>query len=153
MIGQTSTELMAAEEQYLEAIAGTMGFQSPGQTVPVGVGICLAEPELCVAIGATLSVYILIEHLPQLIAAVDKAIHKPTTWPACVPPVGTIGYRYDQVPPSRPHYPHRGDHVNLYRMQQNPNNGQCFWQRIRTTEPPPPPGAVPMGPPRGGTNP
>ena len=71
-------------------------------------------------------------------------------WSACVPPVGTIGYRLDKVPPSRPHHPHTGDHVHLYVMQQNPNNGQCFWQPIGTSDPPPPPGAVPIGPAGGG---
>jgi RHS repeat-associated protein len=74
------------------------------------------------------------------------------TWPPCVPPVGTIGYRMDIVPPSRPHSPHPGSHVHLYQMNQNPANGQCFWVSTGVTGPPPPPGAVPIGPATGGTN-
>jgi hypothetical protein len=64
--------------------------------------------------------------------------------PPCVPAVGTIGYRIDVVPPSRPHWPFPGTHVHLYRMNQNSNNCQCFWQSTGVTAPPPPPGAVPM---------
>ncbi len=64
--------------------------------------------------------------------------------PPCVPPVGTIGYRIDLVPPSRPHHPFPGTHVHLYKMNQNPNNCQCFWQPVGVTEPPPPAGAVPL---------
>jgi RHS repeat-associated protein len=63
--------------------------------------------------------------------------------PPCNPPVGTIGYRY--TPGSRPHWAFKtGDHVHLYRMNQNPNNCRCFWQPIGVTAPPPPPGAVPL---------
>jgi RHS repeat-associated protein len=64
--------------------------------------------------------------------------------PPCTPPVGTIGYRMDVVPPSKPHHPLPGTHVHLYKMNQNPNNCQCFWQPIGVTAPPPPPGAVPL---------
>lgn len=42
-------------------------------------------------------------------------------------PVGTIGYRLDQVPPSKPHYPYTGSHYHLYKANQNPNNCRCFW--------------------------
>jgi RHS repeat-associated protein len=73
-------------------------------------------------------------------------------WPACIPPVGTIGYRLDPVPPSRPHYPITGDHVHLYKMQQNPGTGKCFWQPIGVTAPPPPPGSVPITPAGRGTD-
>jgi uncharacterized protein RhaS with RHS repeats len=60
--------------------------------------------------------------------------------PPCNPPVGTTGYRLDTD-----HY-HAGlkPHVHLYKMNQNPNNCQCFWQPIGATSPPPPPGAVPL---------
>ena len=58
--------------------------------------------------------------------------------------VGTIAYRYDQVPPSKPHRPYTGDHVNIFRAQQNPNNCKCFWQKIGVQEPPPPTGAIPI---------
>ena len=43
-------------------------------------------------------------------------------------PVGTIGYRHDLVPPSKPHYPFPGDHYNLFKANQNPNGCRCFWQ-------------------------
>ena len=61
---------------------------------------------------------------------------------------GTIGYRHDRVPPSKPHHPYAGDHYNLYRANQNPNNCQCFWQNIGAADAaggmPPPPGSVPI---------
>jgi hypothetical protein len=58
--------------------------------------------------------------------------------PPCNPPVGTIGYRIDSVPPSKPHHPFPGTHV---QMNQNPNNCRCFGG---VTEPPPPPDAIPL---------
>jgi RHS repeat-associated protein len=64
--------------------------------------------------------------------------------PPCVPPVGTIGYRLDRMPPSTPHHPFPGDHVHLFERHQNPNNCQCFWHPIGVTSPPPPPGAFPL---------
>jgi hypothetical protein len=75
---------------------------------------------------------------------ISKECEKDKPCPPCNPPVGMVGYRYDIVPPSRPHSPYPGDHVHLYRMNQNPNNCQCFWQPIGVTAPPPPPGAVPL---------
>ncbi|MCT8287723.1 RHS repeat protein, partial [Xanthomonas translucens pv. translucens] len=63
---------------------------------------------------------------------------------------GTIGYRHDLVPPSKPHSPFVGDHYNLYRANQNPNNCQCFWQSIGAADAagglPPPPGSIPIQP-------
>ncbi len=71
--------------------------------------------------------------------------------PPCNPPVGTIGYRVDTVPPSEPHWPYPGTHVHLYVMQQNPNNCQCFWadakkplKKVIGPNDPLPPGAVPL---------
>lgn len=60
-------------------------------------------------------------------------------------PVGTIGYRFDMVPPSKPHYPFPGSHYNLYVANQNPNNCQCFWQPDGASEVMPP-GAIPIQP-------
>ncbi|WP_254460789.1 RHS repeat-associated core domain-containing protein [Xanthomonas sacchari] len=61
---------------------------------------------------------------------------------------GTIGYRHDLVPPSTPHYPYAGDHYNLYRANQNPNNCWCFWRPIGASDAagglPPPPGSIPI---------
>jgi RHS repeat-associated protein len=74
----------------------------------------------------------------------DVICHKKPPCPACNPPVGTIGYRLDIVPPSLPHYPFPGSHVHLYQMNQNPNNCQCFWVPVGVTAPPPPPGAYPL---------
>lgn len=63
---------------------------------------------------------------------------------------GTIGYRLDLVPPSPPHHPYTGDHYNLYRANQNPNNCQCFWQPAGAADAagglPPPPGSIPIEP-------
>ncbi len=75
---------------------------------------------------------------------IERCLDDKKTCPPCNPPVGTIRYRVDMVPPSEPHYPHTGSHVHLYKMNQNPNNCQCFWQPIGTTELPPPDGASPM---------
>jgi RHS repeat-associated protein len=117
------------------------------------LGVCAAQPEICAILaGSGLLVYIAVQNWSTFSQALENAT-QPKSWPACIPPVGTIGYRLDRVPPSRPHHPFTGDHVNLYKMNQNPNNGQCFWQYIGTQAPPPPPGAVPMGPPAGGSNP
>lgn len=64
--------------------------------------------------------------------------------------VGTIGYRHDKVPPSKPHKPFVGDHYNLYKANQNPNNGKCFWQSIGAQDAsnglPPPPNSIPIEP-------
>jgi len=74
----------------------------------------------------------------------------------CIPPVGTIGYRLDKVPPSDTHWPFTGDHVHLYEVQQSPYPAcVCFWPKhrnrsIRVIAPPPPAGAVPHGVVQGG---
>lgn len=63
----------------------------------------------------------------------------------CIPPVGTIGFRLDIVPPSKPHHPFPGNHVHLYEMQQSPPPVcKCFWHRRTVQLPPPPIGAVPI---------
>ena len=54
--------------------------------------------------------------------------------PPCVPPVGTIRYRFDRVPPSRPHQPFKGDHYHLCERNQNPYTCECFWNPLRVTE-------------------
>jgi hypothetical protein len=72
--------------------------------------------------------------------------------PPCSPPVGTVGYSIDRVPPSGIHWPCPGDHVHWLLHQQNPNNCQCFWMRdfLPVTclpqggNPVVPPGAVPL---------
>ena len=78
----------------------------------------------------------------------------PTGCKQCVPPLGTIGYRVDQVPPSRPHLPHPGTHTHLAEMHQSPYpQCRCFWKMDYV--PPvagstPPPGTVPITPAGGG---
>ncbi len=88
-----------------------------------------------------------IDYLPPVLMVLGEAISgianqtDQKKWPPCSPPVGTIGYRQDTT---HGHYPFEGTHVHLYRMNQNPLNGQCFWQFLKVTAPPPPLGAVPM---------
>lgn len=71
---------------------------------------------------------------------------KPKKCPPCIPPVGTIGYQLHKVPPSKPHYPIKGDHVHLWRRNQAPwPDCGCFWNKLKhPTVPPPPKGAVPI---------
>ena len=65
-------------------------------------------------------------------------------------PVGTIGFRLDIVPPSRPHFPYVGNHYNLYKAHQIPKNCHCFWQPVGASDAaggaPPPAGAIPISP-------
>jgi len=72
----------------------------------------------------------------------------------CVPPVGTIAYREDTDPTSRTHAGIPPPHYQLYEMNQNPNNCQCFWQKIKGKDgvgpSPPPAGTVPITEPAGG---
>jgi len=65
-------------------------------------------------------------------------------------PVGTIGYRLDKMPPSKPHYPFLGDHYNLCKANQIPYpKCDCFWQPQKiamnaSNSLPPPPGSIPV---------
>jgi hypothetical protein len=58
-------------------------------------------------------------------------------WPPCrtisgkIVPVGTLAYRpLDIPPPGQTEHGIAGPHYNMYRANQNPNNGQCFWQPV-----------------------
>jgi RHS repeat-associated protein len=83
------------------------------------------------------------EEFENQIKKCDKC--KKKECPPCTPPVGTIGYRWDKVPPSKPHKPIAGDHLNLYLMNQNAETCECFWNRLKwAVAPPPQPGWVPM---------
>ena len=42
---------------------------------------------------------------------------------------GAIAYRRFETP-SMPQHGITGPHYNLYRANQNPNNGRCFWQSV-----------------------
>jgi RHS repeat-associated protein len=114
---------------------------------PLCVGTAVAG--VTVVVGLPRLGGVLVNGVLRIAGGIIGVITQPL-WNACSPPVGTIGYRYDAVPPSRPHQPYPGDHVHLYVMQQNPNNGQCFWSPAGVTAPPPPPGAVPIAPATGG---
>ena len=138
-------EYTPSDEQFAQVVLGG------------GIGVVCAGSGICEVIAVTAAGGWLVWGSYQLGTAIGEYIKSHTSdnssrWPPCSPPVGTIGYRLDQVPPSRPHYPYPGDHVHLSRMQQKPNTGQCFWQPIGVTAPPPPPGAVQIGPAAGGTN-
>jgi hypothetical protein len=61
-------------------------------------------------------------------------------------PVGTVSFRLDTVPPSKPHFPFEGSHVHLFRANQNPKNCQCFWKEFNVVAPPPPADAIPIQP-------
>jgi len=65
-------------------------------------------------------------------------------------PLGTIGYKLDKVPPSRPHWPYTGDHYNLSKANQIPHNCNCFWQPLGAANAagglPPPLGSIPIEP-------
>jgi RHS repeat-associated protein len=80
-------------------------------------------------------------------AALLKSCHREGGCRPCDPPVGTIAYRFDPVPPSKPHYPYTGSHYHIYIMQQNPNNCQCFWSSLGASDTPQ---GIPISPAGGG---
>ena len=59
-------------------------------------------------------------------------------------PAGTIAYRWDR-PENTQHGIH-GDHLNLYKANQNPNNCMCFWQPVGAVPPPPQSEWIPVQP-------
>ena len=61
--------------------------------------------------------------------------------PPCVPPVGSLRHRVDQVPPSRPHKPWPGTHWHVEQMHQAPAPAcTCRWIEISNGQGPVPPG-------------
>jgi hypothetical protein len=120
-----------------EGLGGVICFGSGACETAILVGGAV------VAVGATAAlVYELLK---------NKPCDNGKNCAPCVPPVGTIAYRIDVVPPSEPHYPYTGTHWHLYQMNQNPNNCQCFWKDLdQAGEGPTPPGAVPITPAAGG---
>ncbi|ECJ5866653.1 RHS repeat protein [Salmonella enterica subsp. salamae] len=64
----------------------------------------------------------------------------------CSPPSGTICYFYDQVPPAKPHFPHRGSHYHLFKMSEAP---YCKWNKSDSSDMAPP-GSIPCPFPRTG---
>jgi hypothetical protein len=139
--------------ELFSGIDNSPGVDAPDQYNTFGGGFIQAIPIPLPQTGDDLI------RLGSIIAMAGEAInewleaHRRTTaktWRPYIPSMGTIEYRLDQVPSSRPHLPFAGDHVHLYKMQQSFNNGQCFWQNVGVTNPPPPPGAVPISPAQGG---
>jgi RHS repeat-associated protein len=119
-----------------------------GYQAATGVGCVLGGPGGC-AVGGVIDVADWL--IPAAVAGMAYYSCKQHHCEPCVPPVGTIAYRIDTVPPSRPHWPQTGTHWHLYQMNQNPNNCQCFWKDLgKSGDGPPPPGSVPIGPPGGG---
>ena len=62
-------------------------------------------------------------------------------------PIGTIGYRLDMVPPSKPHYPFEGSHYHIFEAHQSPYpQCRCFWHEIKIIDEliGAPPGAIPV---------
>jgi RHS repeat-associated protein len=117
-----------------------------GTLVCFGSGVC----ETVIVVGG---VVVGVAATGYLIWELVKPCDKTTTTRCapCVPPAGTIAYRLDVVPPSRVHKPYPGTHWHLYRMNQNPNNCQCFWQDLdQDGDGPTPPGTVPITPAAGG---
>jgi hypothetical protein len=55
--------------------------------------------------------------------------------PSHYPPVGTKGYRFEQVPPGKPHWPISGSHVHFYEVNQSPvyKGCGCFWHNLNET--------------------
>ena len=80
---------------------------------------------MLIPLGATIAEEIARAAVAAAIAAATaaaKQIADVTTMPRCPepeclpckPPVGTVGFRTDIVPPSKPHYPQKGTHTSLY---------------------------------------
>ncbi len=93
-------------------------------------------------------------------AETGMALHRFSGWDPmnsgckdCEPPVGTMGYRTDVVPPARPHGRLTGTHTHVYELHQSPlvAGCVCFWKEIDVIDGDvPPPGAIPIRPTGGG---
>ena len=94
----------AYAEGQPNALVDPLGKQVT-QTTALGAEIGTAiEPGGGTAVGAGLGAVVGGGILVYEICHKDKQ-----QCPPCTPPVGTIGYRLDKVPPSKPHYPFPGD--------------------------------------------
>ncbi|MHC1727319.1 MAG: RHS repeat-associated core domain-containing protein [Syntrophobacteraceae bacterium] len=116
------------------------------------VDVCVAETALVWGIGAII--------VGEIIKEGSKAKPKEPACPKeedqeCPPcrlkdgtiaPIGTIAFRWDKLAPTVKQHGIYGDHLNLYRANQNPNNCKCFWQPTGTVAPPPQPGWIPIQP-------
>ena len=70
-----------------------------------------------------------------VVAVVGAVVYVDTKkCPACPPPTQESGSRLDCVPPSRPHYPCKGNHLHswVFVMHQNPITCQCYEKKEET---------------------
>ena len=119
-------------------------YDITGTVVPVLIyGAAIAEA----AIEAALEAALVSAATICIVESIQRTrCPKPRCLP-CIPPVGTLGYRTDVVPPSKPHYPHKGTHTHIYEVNQSPvsKGCECFWKKVSPIEGSiPPPGAVPL---------
>lgn len=70
----------------------------------------------------------------------------------CEPPVGTLAYDIDFVPPSRKHWPYPGSHIHYFNMNQSPPLAGCgcFWHEVGTSDGIIPWAGIPITPAAGG---
>ena len=117
-------------------------FDITGEIVPVAVAGWAAADAVAAAIETaivTLTAWVGTAIVADL--AKKTECRKPRCAP-CDPPVGTIGYRIDLVPPGKPHWPYTGSHIHLYKVHQSPveSGCGCFWNKeglMGGTIPPP----------------
>jgi hypothetical protein len=58
----------------------------------------------------------------------------------CIPPVGTVGY---QIHTGHKHFPYGDPQLKLWRVNQDPNTCNCYWNAYGYRNPPPLPDWVP----------
>ena len=117
-------------------------FDITGEIVPVAVAGWADADAVAAAIETaivTLTAWVGTAIVADL--AKKTECRKPRCAP-CDPPVGTIGYRIDLVPPGKPHWPYTGSHIHLYKVHQSPveSGCGCFWNKeglMGGTIPPP----------------
>ena len=126
----------------LQAIAVPM----PGPAIPPAasiIGACIANPACAAGLAglAGLAGYGIVTAIyPYIELPLSNFIDQCATLPVCDPPVGTVCFMIDIVPPSKPHYPIEGSHYHLFIMNQAPN-GNCFWNKLGASSTAPP-GAI-----------
>jgi len=140
-----------------------LGQSAAARCLPIAAGIALGDGPLpigdviaCGVIGGAL-IYdgITWACCRDAAPACPKEEEKPKRkrCKPCAPPVGTIAFRTDIVPPSRPHHPHPGTHTHLFEVIQSPVSAGCVcrWNKTGSIDGAmPPPGAVPEGTPVSG---
>jgi RHS repeat-associated protein len=141
---------------YRYAVNNPINFRDPSGknagtiAIPIGELVCFGSG-VCETVIVVGGVVVGTAAIAYWIYESEKNCDKNKKCAPCIPPAGTVAYRLDTVPPSKPHYPYTGTHWHLYRMNQNPNNCQCFWQDLdQDGEGPTPPGTVPITPAAGG---